>query len=163
YGRETLYSYLCLTHPLTTYLGQEAAGIASASGYAGATRAPSAEGEEEEEQLAHRGSHAFLTEIGTAFQPTYASAQSEAALVWGGTSWLMNPPIPITGHVTSAATGQPLVAAITYTGINYLNGEANSSRGPFGRYHAFLPPGPYTLNFTAAGYQPAMRLVQVAA
>src|SRR5262249_17077359 len=70
YGRETLYSYLCLTHPLTTYLGQEAAGIASASGYAGATRAPSAEGEEEEEQLAHRGSHAFLTEIGTAFQPT---------------------------------------------------------------------------------------------
>ena len=161
YGQETLFSYLCLTHPLTAWLGQEAAAMATASGYAGATRAPSAEGEEEEDQLAHRGSLAFLTEVGLDFQPTYASAQAEAAQVWGGNLWLLNRAIPITGHVTSAATGQPVVANITYSGVSFTNGETNASRGPFGRYHAFLPAGTYSVTYSAAGYIPALRMVIV--
>jgi hypothetical protein len=161
FGRETLYSYLCLSHPLTAYLGQEAAAVASASGYGGATRAPSAEGEEEEAQLAFRGSLAFLTEIGTDFQPSYSSAVTEAGLVWGGTRLLLARPIPVSGHVTDAATGQPVTATIVYAGVNFTNGETNGSHGPYGRYHAFLPGGAFTLNYSAPGYVTAQRIVTV--
>ncbi|MFN0131980.1 MAG: M14 family zinc carboxypeptidase [Phycisphaerales bacterium] len=163
FGRETLFEYACLSHPLVTFLGNEAAAIATASGYGGLTRAPSAEGEHYESQLATRGAYAFLTEIGTAFQPTYASAQAEAAQVWPGNLFILNRSIPITGHVTNAITGQPVVANITVQGVNFTNGETNTSRGQFGRYHYFLPAGTYTLTYTAAGYVTAMRVVQVGA
>jgi len=161
YGRETLFGYLCLSHPFTTYFGQEAAAVSSSSGYGGATRAPSAGGEEQESQLAYRGSLAFLTEIGTAFQPSYASSQSEAAMVWGGTRYLLARDIPISGHVTNAANGQPVVATITYTGITMPNGEFNKSQARFGRYHCFVPTGTYTVNYAAAGFITAQRVVNV--
>jgi hypothetical protein len=45
--------------------------------------------------------------------------------------------------------------------VNYSNGETNASRGPFGRYHAFLPAGTYTVNYAAPGYIPAFRVVVV--
>jgi hypothetical protein len=163
YGRETLYGYLCLTHPLTTFLGQEAAAVSSASGYGGVIRDPSAEGEEQESQLAHRGALGFLTEIGTAFQPSYASSLSEATMVWGGTRALLTRAIPVSGHVTSAATGLPVVATITYSSVNFVNGETNKSQARFGRYHVFLPAGSYTITYTAAGFVPAQRVVQVGA
>ena len=160
-GRETLYGYLCLTHPLNTFLTQEATALSTASGYLGAVREPSAEGEDQESHVAFQGAHGFLTEIGTAFQPTYASAQAEAAQVWGGTLWLLNRAIPLSGHVTDSISGLPVNAAITYSGVNYLNGETNNSRGLFGRYQAFLPAGSYTINYTASGYQPASRIVTI--
>ncbi|MBL9030702.1 MAG: carboxypeptidase regulatory-like domain-containing protein [Phycisphaerae bacterium] len=163
YGRETLFEYACVNHPLVTFLGNEAAAISTASGYGGATRAPSAEGEHYESQLAVRGAYAFLTEIGTAFQPTYASAQAEAALVWPGNLYILNRPIPIAGHVTNALTGQPVVANITIQGVNFTNGETNTSRGQFGRYHIFVPAGTYTVSYSASGYVTAQRVVQVGA
>jgi predicted deacylase len=159
YGRETLYSYLCLSYPFTTFMGQQAAALSTAAGYSGAIRAPSAEGEEEEWQMAKRGSLAFLTEVGTEFQPTYASAQAEAAQVWGGVQWLLQRPITIAGHVRNAYTGQPVVANITYQGVTFSNGETNFSEPRFGRYHCFLPAGSYTIQFSAAGYISQNKLV----
>ncbi|MCC6660756.1 MAG: hypothetical protein IT437_07710 [Phycisphaerales bacterium] len=160
YGRETLYGYNCLSHPFTSYMQSEATLMSQASGY-GDTREPSAEGEEEEWQLARRGSHAFLTEIGVEFQPEYAAAQSEAAMVWGGTQWLMNRAIPVSGHVKDAVTGQPVAADITYLGVVFSNGEANRSEPRFGRYHAFLPAGGYTVHFAATGYVAQDKVVTV--
>ena len=79
-GREVLYSYLCLTHPFTSWMQQEASAISQASGYDGRTRAPSAEGEHQQWQFARMGSYAFLIETHTQFQPAYSSALSEASL-----------------------------------------------------------------------------------
>jgi hypothetical protein len=42
-------------------------------------------------------------------------------------------------------------------------GEENRSGGEFGRWHANVPPGTYTLEFSAAGFQTAQRTVTVSA
>lgn len=153
YGSEVLWGYSCLTHPLgTSFFRNEAIALANASGYAGAQRPPSAEGEEYEQVLADTGTFAFLIETHTTFQPSHASALAEANQLWPGIQWLLARPISLSGHVTDACTGAPLSANITVNGVNYSNGETNSSFGAFGRYHVFLPTGNYTLNFSAPGY-----------
>ncbi len=161
FGREVLFEYACLSHPFTAYLSSEASAIAANESYG--TRAPSAEGEHYEWQLATFGSYAFLTEIDTAFQPSFAQAMTEANRVWPGTRFLLERPIPVQGHVTSATTGSPIKASITMTGITFPNAEKNSSGGAFGRYHLFAPPGSYTLSFSAVGYLPASVPVTVVA
>jgi hypothetical protein len=153
YGRETLYAYDCLTHPFSAYLGSEAAALSTASGYGGATRAPSAEGENYEWELAYMGAAANLIEIGLDFQPTYASAQAEAVMLWPGIMWGLQRPAPLWGYVVDALTGQPVTATINYVGVAFTNGEYNPT-GRFGRYNAFIPPGTYTFSLTAAGYEP---------
>ncbi len=153
YGREALYAYDCLTHPFSAYLQSEAAALSTASGYGGATRAPSAEGENYEWHLAYMGAAANLIEIGTDFQPTYASAQAEAVMLWPGIMWGLQRPAPLWGYVVDALTGEPITATINYAGINFTNGEYNPT-GRFGRYNVFIPPGTYTFSLTAAGYEP---------
>jgi hypothetical protein len=162
-GREVLYSYLCLSHPFTSWMQQEATAISQASGYGGATRAPSAEGEHQQWQFARMGSYAFLIETHTQFQPTYASALNEAALVWPGVLAVMERPIPVRGHVTDQATGEPIAARVELLNVAFPNGEENSSGGAFGAYHLFVPPGTYEVRFSAAGYAPAIRMVTVGA
>jgi len=152
-GREVLWGYSCLTHPLgTSFFRNEAIALSNASGYLGAQRPPSAEGEEYEQALADTGSFAFLIETHTQFQPSHASAQAEANQLWPGIQWLLARPIPLSGHVTDACSGAPVVANITVNGVNHVNGETNRSFGAFGRYHLFLPTGNYTVNFSAPGY-----------
>jgi predicted deacylase len=153
-GREVLYAYDCLTHPHTSYLQSEAAALATASGYGGSTRAPSAEGEHYEWQLAYMGAAANLIETHTEFQPSYASAQAEAAMLWPGILWAIQRTVPVWGYVTNAISGEPIVnAIINYVGVNFTNGEYNHS-GRFGRYHGYLPAGTYTLSVAAPGYEP---------
>ncbi|HEY7500099.1 MAG TPA: M14 family zinc carboxypeptidase [Vicinamibacterales bacterium] len=161
YGREVLYGYLCLSHPFTAWMQQEAAALSRASGYGGATRLPSAEGEHPQWQFANLGAYAFLIETHTEFQPTYASAVSEAALVWPGVLTVIERPISVSGHVTDAVSGVPLSAQIELLNVAFTNGERNSSGGPFGSYHMFLPPGTYDVRFSAPGYQPVTRQVSV--
>jgi carboxypeptidase T len=84
FGREVLYAYRCLTHPFRNWMQQEAFKLSQASGYGGATRLPSAEGENFEWQFAKMGTYAFLIETHTEFQPPYASAVSEAEQMWPG-------------------------------------------------------------------------------
>jgi hypothetical protein len=161
YGREVLYGYLCLNHPFSAWMQQEAAAISRASGYGGMTRLPSAEGEHPQWQFANLGSYAFLIETHTEFQPAFASAVSEATLVWPGVLAVIERPISVTGRVTDAATGAPLIAQIELPNVTFTNGERNASGGPFGRYHTFLPPGTYDVRFSLAGYQTVTRQVTV--
>ncbi|MHC4696507.1 MAG: peptidase associated/transthyretin-like domain-containing protein [Planctomycetota bacterium] len=59
------------------------------------------------------------------------------------------------------ATGEPIAAAITFEGVSFENGEENSSGPPYGRYHAFPPPGTYTLGFSASQYATATHEVTI--
>jgi Zinc carboxypeptidase/Carboxypeptidase regulatory-like domain len=161
YGREVLYSYLCLSHPFTSWMQQEAAALSQASGYGGLTRLPSAEGEHPEWQLAKMGAYAFLIETHTQFQPSYTSAVNEANLVWPGILSVLERPVSVSGHVTDAGTGAPLAATIELPNVTFANGESNASGGSYGAFHMFLPPGTYDVRFSAPGYVPAVRQVTV--
>lgn len=163
YGREVLYGYLCLPHPFASWMQQEAAAISRASGYNGATREPSAEGEHPQWQMAAMGAYAFLIETHTEFQPSFASATSEAALVWPGILTVLERPVPITGHVTDAATGAAVTATVELVGVTFANAETNSSGGLFGAYHVFAPPGSYSVRFSAPGFTSEVRQVTVGA
>jgi len=159
YGREVLYGYCALTHPFSNFLRSEAISLSTASGYGGSVRIPSADGENYEMQLAINGSYANLIETHTDFQPTYASAQTEAALLWPGILWMFQRPISLSGHIRNAITEEPLVVSIKLQEITFPNGEYFMSEPQFGRYHLFLPPGTYTLNLSLDGYYPQCQQV----
>jgi hypothetical protein len=152
-GRETLFGYRCLSHPFKDWMRQEAKAISQASSYAGATRLPSAEGEEGEWQFAQMGAYAFLTETHSQFQPTFSSAVREAARVWPGILAVIERRTPLSGHVRDAVTGAPVVAAIELLNVRFVNGETNSSGARHGRYHFFGPAGTYDFRFSAPGYR----------
>ena len=154
YGREVLYAYLCLDHPFTTWMQQEAAALSRASGYDGSTRLPSADGEHPQWQFARMGAYAFLIETHTQFQPSYASAVAEATQVWPGILSVLERPISVSGHVTDDRTGAPMAATIELSNVTFSNGEGNASGGAFGAYHIFLPPGTYDVRVSAPGYAP---------
>ena len=152
YGSETLYGYVCWTHPWGSFLSTEATAISAASGYAGAIRVPSAQGEEWQTPLALTGTYAFLTEVGTGFQPSYAASQAEALQVFSGTRWLLQRPISLSGHVVDACSGANVAVTIDYPSAAFAHGESNANFGAFARYHAFLPSGTTNVRFSAAGY-----------
>jgi hypothetical protein len=153
-GRETLWGYACPTAPIDAFWQQEATTLSQSSSYGGAERRPSADGEHYHWQFVTYGSMSFLTETHSQFQPSYASAVTEAADVWPGTFWLLQRPMPLRGHVTHACTGAPLAATIAYVSPVFTSGEASSSEPTYGRYHAFLPPGSHLLRFEAPGFAP---------
>ncbi len=162
-GRESLWGYACPTHPFDNFMQQEAIALSNAAGYGGSNRPPSADGEHYQWQFAIMGAHAFLVETQTQFQPSYQSALNEAALVWPGTLWMIERPIPVSGHVADAQTGDPLEALVEIQGLTFNSGEENFSGGPFGAYHLFAPAGNYELRFSAPGYDPETRQVTVTA
>jgi len=151
-GQETLYGYRCTPHELLGYLAAEAVGLSLASGYGGRIRPPSAEGEHYEWQLGTYSNYAFLTEIGTTQMPTYEEAVAEAEGLWPGTLWMLQRPVPISGHITDAVSGDALEASIEYLEHPFTQGERNASEPRFGRYHAFLPEGAQTLRVSHPGY-----------
>ena len=154
YGREVLWGYhpSCHIHPFDSFLQSEAISLSTAAGYGGSARYASAEGENYQWQLVTNGTYSNLMETHTSFQPSYSSAQAEAAQVWPATIWMLERPISLSGHVIDSHSGQPLVATINLSGITFPNGEEFKSERSFGRYHMFLPPGDYTVEFSAPGY-----------
>lgn len=152
YGREVLFGYYTLTHPFTSFFQSEAVQLSIASGYGGSIRVPSADGENFQWHLAYNGSYSNLIETHTDFQPSYASALSEAQLVWPGALWMLQRPISVSGHVVDSLTHEPLVAEIKLNGINFQNGEHFFSEQRFGRYHLFLPSGTYSIEFSCENY-----------
>ncbi len=153
YGREVVRGYDCWSHPFDSYWQSEAIALSQAVGYGGAQRGPSGDGEHYEWQVALMSCYAFLIETATSFQPSFASAQQEAELVWPGTLWALQRPIPLWGRVTDGVTGAPLSAQITLVGVAFGNGEEIRSGGPHGRYEVFMPAGTYTVRFEAPGYE----------
>ena len=136
-GRETLYGYLCLGHPLEDFLREEAEGLSAAAGYTH-VRPPSAEGEHQEWQLS-RGAFAFLMETHTTFQPTFESAQQEAEAVYGAIVAMLLRPLSVTGLVTDADSGEPLDAEVLLPEAPFRHGERVVGGSPAGRYHLVLP------------------------
>ncbi|MCE9594620.1 MAG: hypothetical protein K8S98_10530 [Planctomycetes bacterium] len=153
FGSETLWGYLCWTHPWASTLQAEAIQISLASSYGGAERAPSAHGEQWMDPLANHGTSAYLTEVGAQFQPTFASAQAnEVPDAWGGTQYVLARPITLSGHVTDSVSGAPLAAKVSYPGTAFVNGEKNGAEAAFGRYQSFLPAATTQVLFSAPGY-----------
>ncbi len=154
YGREVLHGYSCWDHPFDDYLEEKAITLATQAGYDGDHRAPSADGEHYQWQFGVRGALAFLMETQTDFQPSYQAALNEADLVWPGTRWLLQQPIPLRGHVTNASNGDPIEATISFPTVAFEHDETSNSNDRFGRYHAFFPDGWYDVAFDAEGFEP---------
>jgi hypothetical protein len=154
YGREVLYGYhpSCHSHPFQSFFKSEAEKISTAAGYYGSVRSPSADGENYEWQLWANGSYANLMETHTSFQPTYSSAEAEAAQVWPATVWMLERPISLSGRITDFATGEPVEAMINISDVVFPDNEKFISEETYGRYHLFLPPDDYTVEFWAPGY-----------
>ena len=153
-GRETLYAYRqgCPNHQLTNWLRNEAIALSTASSYGGQVRGPSSDGEHYQHQLGTYSNYAFLTEISNTQSPSIASANTEATRLWPGTIFMLERTIPISGHITDAATGAPIEANISYVENPFTKGEQNRSEPLFGRYHAFLPNGTHTLRVQSTCY-----------
>jgi len=152
YASEVRYGYGCWTHPLESFLAAQAQQFSQASGYGGATALSCCTGGDIHLHMASTGTFAFLIETHTQFQPSYASAQLEADKLWPGILWLLQRPLSLSGHVRDACSGAALAAQIDFSGVNFVNGELNTSGGLFGRYQATLPAGAYTARFSAAGF-----------
>jgi len=152
YASEVRYGYGCWSHPLDAFFQTEAQAFALSGGYRNTASSCCTAGNIHWHG-AHFGTHAFLWETHTEFQPSYASAQAEAAMLFGGIVALLQRPISVWGHVTDATSGVPLEAKLEVVQLNYQHGEVNGSGGPYGRYQAFLPAGNWSLRFSAPCYQ----------
>lgn len=155
YGSETLYTYyLPTSFPYEAWYESKAVELADALFYGGEHRKPSAEGEHYQWELANTGAFSFLVETGWEFQPPFSTAQAEYAdHIRHGIRWFLDHEIPLKGHVKEAVTGAPIEADIAVSGITYTQGEIRASEPKFGRFHYFLPPGSYTVTFSAPGYE----------
>ena len=159
FGREVRSGFGCFSHPFTDFWTLESDDLAAVSGYVAASSCCT--GGNIHYHTATKGAHAFLWETHSEFQPLFASAQDEAAVVFPSVLAFLERPISVSGRVTDARTGEALVADIRYAGVVFENGEINESGGPLGRYHATLPPANYTLEFSADGYNSETRPVSV--
>ena len=158
-AREVRYATGCLFHPFLAFLSSEAARLAVWAGYG--TSLSCCAGGDIHFHMTNYGSHAFLWETHSSFQPSYASARKEAARVFPSVLALLQRPASLRGHVTDALTGKPLAARLTYVGVPFVHGETNGSDERWGRYHAFLPDGAHLLKFTAEGYYPRYYRIKV--
>ena len=152
YGREVLYAYTGWTHPFESWMRTEAIAISTAAGYGGSVRAASALGENFQWQIYANGSYANLMETHTSFQPDYASALTEAAQIFPSTIFILQRPISLSGDVRDSRTFAPVVADITIEGVSFQHEEFFKSEPRDGRYHLILPPGTYTIKFSAPGF-----------
>ncbi len=118
-----------------------------------AKRDPSASGEAPEDHWASGGTMSLLTEIGTAFQPSFTATVAEEARVWPGIERALTTWRPaVRGHVTSSQGGAPVVASITYSPNVFNHGEEIHSRARDGRYGIWLPLGAWNVTYSAPNH-----------
>lgn len=116
-------------------------------------RNPSASGEAPEDHWASGGTMSFLAEIGTTFQPSYASTLTEENRVWPGIRRVLTAWKPaVRGHVVSSLGSAPLLSTITFSPNQFNHGEVTKSRARDGRYGLWLPIGNWNVHFAAPGH-----------
>lgn len=152
-GREVVWGFGCMSHPLDAYWEEQAWMLAHAVGYQGDHRPAIAGGEQFQWQLVDMGALAFLIETHVQFQPAFSSAVLEAERVWPGIRWMLEQNPLAWGTVTDAATGYPLEVTIRHVSNPALLGVAYASNGDAGSYYGWLPHIPLTLEFSADGYE----------
>jgi hypothetical protein len=160
FAREVRYGNGCLSHPFMSFLASEADDLAAVAGYQ--TRRSCCTGGDIHFHTASHGSHAFLWETHSTFQPDFTSARIEAARVFPSVMALLQRPVSLSGHTTDALTGNAVAATIEYLDVTFENGETNGSDEQWGRYHAFMPAGMYTLKFAAKAYFPQYCMIEMA-
>ena len=89
------------------------------------------------------GAYAFLIETHTEFQPSYASALNEAAMVWPGILAVLERPISVAVTSPMPPPARRWRRAIDTLNVTFPNGETNSSGGRSALPHV-LPPAPTT-------------------
>jgi hypothetical protein len=159
YAREVRYGNGCLSHPFMSFMASEAGYLANAADYQ--TARSCCTGGDIHFHMANHGSHAFLWETHRSFQPSYTSARIEAARVFPSVLALLERPICLSGHVTDVLTGEAVAATVTCLDVTFENGETNGSNERWGRYHAFMPSGTYSLEFAADGYVPQYYTIEI--
>jgi hypothetical protein len=157
-GKETLWELsgppngsVCATHPWASFMQANAGRFSQAAYGNSANRHPSAQGEQFEWQT-KQGAYAYLMEIGNTFQPSYATALAEAALVFGSIQTMLEDEIKLTGHTTDSCSGAAVETTITFIGLSLPYNMGFSSGGPFGRFDIIPPDGSYNVRFSATGY-----------
>jgi hypothetical protein len=126
------------------------------------TRDPSASGEAPHDHWATGGTLSYLIEVGTSFQPAYATTQAEAVRVWPGLRQALTVWQPsLRGHVRSSLGYAPLEATITFAPGQFTYGELTRSRARDGRYGLWLPLGTWDVTWSAAGHDSKTRTVTV--
>lgn len=118
------------------------------------------------------GTFCLLVEVGDAmggggsgFHPDYATYHApQVQGVRGGWKELIRyaGKGAICGHVTDAATSEPLEADISVSGFLELNSEIRRSEPKFGSYYWLWADGDYTVTFTIEGYETQSHDITVA-
>lgn len=169
YGEQVLYPYGYANNvvsPDHEALDDLAAMIATnTAGYGGGTYtySPSYElypcmGTTDDYGYGQHGTFAYTVEEATQFIPGASAIQGVVdSNVIGAMKILERlQSRMLTGHITDATTGDPLVGTIFVEGIDDspIFREPYCSEPAFGRYHRLLLNGTYTVTFSAFGYEP---------
>lgn len=152
FASEVRYGYGCWDHPWDATFASIATDLSALSGYGGRTASSCCLGGDIHFHASSNGAVSFLWEIGDRFHPTFDSAQDEADTVWDAVIGFIDRPIPLSGRVTAAATGLPVEARVELVGVRFEHDERHRTAPRHGLYHAWAPPGGYTLRFTADGF-----------
>jgi len=164
YGQEVLYPYICADLAETALYHEVRDAYAAAMSYG--MRLASASGESFEDAYNEHGAMAFLTEIGTWFQPDFSEVPGILQRIRPGWRYLMERGLgpSLTGHITCATTGEPLPqATVMVQEVVFLEGERRRPEPLFGGFHRLLQPGPYTVAVSCDGYQAQVHPVTVGA
>jgi hypothetical protein len=159
FAREVRYGNGCLPYPFMSFLASEADELATVAGYQ--MNRSCCTGGDIHFHTANHGSHAFLWETHGSFQPDFTSARIEAARVFPSLVALLQRPVCLSGHTIDALTDNAIATTIEYLDITFENGMTNGSNERWGRYHAFMPAGIYTLKFSAKSYFPQYCTIEV--
>ena len=162
YGNEVLYPYVCGTLAEETFYYGVRDAYAAAMGYG--IRRASASGESFEDAYNEHGALAFLAEVGTAFQPPFSQVGPIVEGLRPGWRYLLARGLAsaLTGHVTDAATGDPLPEAqILVDEVGFVEGEVRNPEPLYGGYHRLLAPGAYNVTVGAPGHVPQTFAVTV--
>lgn len=163
YAEEVRRGYQCATMPapIDQVSLDEAAPLAAAANY---QVAPSCcLGGHIHQQMAEHTAYTFLVETHTEFQPSHSSAMTEIQTrILPLCLAALARPVPLSGVVTDAVTGTPLVVDVSVLGVDWQHSEARRTDPVFGRYHMWLPDGSWDVTFDRPGYAPVTQTVVVA-